>query len=270
MLKYKAVYNKGLTAYLGDEYSYCYAAARRLTGGELKAYPTMSDAIAAVGKACEFAVTPIENNVEGAVNEVYDALFDSGLYILRQLVLPIRHSLIAEKGMTVDGIERIMSHPQAIGQCRKFLSGLNVPVIAAASTSAALCAATGTTAAIAFRPHDGQTVLERGIQDSALNATRFALLGAECADKGGSASIAFDLIDRPGALANVLNAINARGVNLTRILSRPHRSGSGKYRFFADFDVAGDTAALLSDIKAHCAAFRFLGRYDCERAELNQ
>ncbi len=260
-----------MTAYLGDENSYSHAAATRLVGGGLKGYPTMSEVLTAAEHECEFAVLPLENNVEGAVNEVYDALFDSGLYITRQLTLPVRHSLIAKSGASIDGIQKIMSHPQAIAQCRKFISEIAVPDIAVSSTSAALEQATETTAAIAFKPRAGQTVLASGIQDSLLNATRFALLSKTENADGNTVSVAFDLKDEPGALVRVLSVFDRNKVNLTRILSRPHRSGSGKYRFFTDFDFALSRSALerlLESVAEHCTAFRCLGRYDCETAKI--
>ncbi len=252
---------------MGDESSYSHAAAQELIGGELVGYESMSKVIAAAESGeCERAVLPVENNVEGAVNEVYDALFDSGLFIAKQLVLPVRHSLIAADGVGLDGLSRIISHPQAIAQCRSFLNRLELPVEAVSSTSAALEKAKGGTAAIAFKPKRGQHVIASGIQDSALNATRFALLTRERGASGGTVSVSFDLKNESGALLGALQAIYDRAVNLTRILSRPHRSGSGKYRFFADFDFDKSDAeldALLAEVSACCVAFRFLGRYDC-------
>lgn len=261
----------GKTSYLGDENSYSHAAASRLSDGELVGYESMLKALYAVKNGeCEYAVLPVENNVEGAVNEVYDELFDSELSIERQLILPVRHSLIAAEGATIDGIKRVVSHPQAIGQCRKFLNGLSVPIEAISSTSAALLRADETTAAIAFKPRAGQAVLARNIQDSALNATRFALLAKARSVSGGKVSISFDLKNEPGALLNVLEVIYRRTVNLTRILSRPHRSGDGEYRFFVDFDYdkpQGELDTLTHEVTASCTAFRFLGRYDCFYAD---
>lgn len=258
------------TAYLGDRYSFSHAAAVELTGGELVPFATLSQTLGACGKLCAKAVLPVENNVEGAVNEVYDALFDAGLYIERQLVLPVRHSLIVLRGTPLRDITRVMSHPQAIGQCRRYLAELGVPVVAAPSTSEALKSVDAHTAAIALMPRDGQEVAARDIQDSAVNATRFALLSAERSIAGGTVSAAFDLNNEPGALLDVLSIIYAHGINLTRILSRPHRDGSGKYRFFVDFDFAKDNDALfgvLGEVEKHCVALRFLGRYDVTRSE---
>ena len=261
-----------MTAYLGDENSYSHAAATRLKGEHgLKGYKTMSEVLSAAVHECEFAVLPLENNVEGAVNEVYDALFDSGLYITRQLTLPVRHSLIAKDGASISGIQKIMSHPQAIAQCRKFISEIGVPVIAVSSTSAALELATDTVAAIGLKPKSGQAVLASGIQDSLLNATRFALLSGKENSDGKTVSVAFDLKDEPGALVKVLSVFDKHKVNLTRILSRPHRSGSGKYRFFADFDFAlssDELDRLMTKTAEYCTAFRCLGRYDCEVASI--
>ncbi len=264
------MYEKGTTAYLGDEYSYSYAAAKRMTDGKLIAFDSIRSAIDAVGVLVDRAVVPVENNVEGAVNEVYDALFDCKLDITHQLVLPIRHCLIAAAGANMQLIRRITSHPQALAQCRKFVQKLGVPAMPVASTSAALAAASETTAAIAHAPRPDQVVLARDIQDSAFNATRFALLERGAAMKGGNVSAAFDLQNTHGALLSVLRIIDAHGVNLTRILSRPHRNGDGKYRFFIDFDFDGENAALdelITELCGACEAFRFLGRYDVETAE---
>ncbi len=258
------------TAYLGDEYSFSHAAAVAMSDGELVSFGTLSQTLSACGNVCGRAVVPVENNVEGAVNEVYDALFDSGLYIMRQLVLPVRHSLIVKTGTPLDRVERVVSHAQAIGQCRKFLSELGVTVVASPSTSEALKCVDERTAAVALMPRDGQEIIARDIQDSAVNATRFSLLSTEQSSAGGTVSVAFDLNNEPGALLGVLGIFFAHGINLTRILSRPHRDGSGKYRFFADFDFAESNAALFSilgDAERHCVAFRFLGRYDVSNAD---
>ena len=241
-----------------------------MSQGALKAYSTMRETIAAAASCeCDYAVLPVENNVEGAVNEVYDAFFDSGLFIERELVLPVRHSLIVEDGVTIEGVKKVCSHPQAIAQCRKYLEKLGVQVVAVSSTSAALGEVKGGTAAIAFRPKAGQTAIASGIQDSANNATRFALLTRERTSAGGTVSIAFDLKNSPGTLLAVLSVINARGINMSRILSRPHRDGSGKYRFFIDFDFDGsdkELSELFDEIGKCCSEFRFLGRYDCKTA----
>lgn len=271
MLQYKAVYDTSVTAYLGDENSYSHAAAQMLTDGALKGYDTMSKVITAAMRGdVDMAVVPIENSVEGAVNEVYDMLTDSGLYIARQLILPIRHSLIALNGDTLDSIERVRSHPQAIAQCRNFLSGLSVTVEAVSSTSEAISRVGRGAAAIGFRPKSGQSVLASDIQDSMLNATRFSLLKREKSVEGKTVSVSFDLKNKPGALLSALNVMSGAGVNMTRIISRPHRSGDGRYRFFVDFDYAESAERLetfLAKIKTACDGLWFLGRYNVDAAE---
>ncbi|MCH5351461.1 MAG: ACT domain-containing protein [Clostridiales bacterium] len=271
MLKYKAVYDLGLTAFLGDENSYSHAAAQMLTDGKLKGYDTLSKVIdAVISGATDAAVVPTENSVEGAVNEVYDVLSDSGLYIAHQIVLPIRHSLIAAENATMQSIKRIRSHPQAIGQCRSFLSKLNVTVEAVSSTSAAIALVDGESAAIGFKPKAGQKAIATGIQDSMLNSTRFSLLTKARSEKGGTVSVSFDLKNSPGSLFNALGVMSGAGVNMTRIISRPHRSGDGRYRFFVDFDYADDTVALerfLEKVACACDGLWFLGRYDVTVAD---
>ena len=273
MLKYKAVYDSRVTAFLGDENSYSHAAAQMLTDGALKGYDTVSSVISAVMRGdTDTAVVPTENSVEGAVNEVYDTLSGSGLFIARQIILPIRHSLIAAEGATLSSVKRIRSHAQAIGQCRNFLSKLNVTVEAVSSTSAAISLVDDESAAIGFKPKAGQTVLATDIQDSMLNATRFSLLTKERSVDGQTVSISFDLKNKPGALLAALNVLSGAGVNMTRIISRPHRSGDGRYRFFVDFDYADGTEkleAFLEEIKSACDGLWFLGRYEVVTAQLN-
>lgn len=267
------MYRANAISYLGDENSYSYAAAVKLAQGEFKAYNGLRKVMNAVQCGeCDLAVLPVENNVEGAVNEVYDELYDSELYILRQLVLPITHSLIAAEGSDITRIRTVVSHPQALAQCRKFIDAHCLHVKSASSTSEALKAVSddGSVAAIALRPLRGQTVVMRGIQDSSLNATRFALLGKAPSERGDKASVSFDLKNKPGALLDVLRVISENSVNLTRIISRPHRSGDGEYRFFVDFDCASSDAELkrlLDSVKRQCTGFRFLGRYDCVTAD---
>ena len=270
MLQYKAVYDYGVTAFLGDENSYSHAAAQMLTGGALKGYDTVTNVINAVMRGeTDTAVVPTENSVEGAVNEVYDMLPGSGLYVARQLVLPIRHSLIAAENCTLNTVKRIRSHPQAIAQCRNFLSTLSVTVEAVSSTSAAISRVDGESAAIGFKPKAGQIVLASDIQDSMLNATRFSLLTKHKTVEGGTVSISFDLKNKPGALLSALEVMSGAGVNMTRIISRPHRSGDGRYRFFVDFDYSEDTDKLesfLESIRSACGGLWFLGRYDVAAA----
>ena len=252
---------------MGDEHSFSYAAASRLSRGGFTPCETLSGVIAAVGKNCEYAVVPVENNIEGTVNEVYDALYGAGLYIVGELVLPVRHCLIAERGVTIDKIEKVVSHAQAIGQCHRFLTELGVKVEAKASTSKALRCAVGTTAAIAIGPRDGQEILRTDIADSQLNATRFAVLGKAPIAKGGSVTVMFDLKNESGALYKILEVFYKRGVNMSRILSRPNRKGDGNYRFSVDFDcrmTADELDGLLKKLSGYCTEFRFLGRYDCE------
>lgn len=261
----------GITAYLGDEYSYSYAAAELLSSGRYVAYDTLTKTLAAAtsGEA-EYAVLPVENNVEGAVNEVYDALCGSGLFVNKQLILPIKHVLVAECGKALDQITRIVSHSQAIGQCHRFLCGVNATVEAVASTSAALEAVGGNTAAIARAPRPGQAVIASDISDSSMNATRFALLSKTRSDDGDKVSIAFDLKNVSGALYSLLGILKQNAVNMTRILSRPQKNGSGEYRFFVDFDFDGSLSeldALLKQIESHALALYYFGRYDCTDAK---
>src|SRR4051794_8981785 len=202
--------------------------------------------------SAEHALVPIENSLEGSVNATIDALvFEAtDVEIVGELVHPIRHSLIAHSPLELEAIERVLSHPQASGQCRRFLRERlpGAEVVPADSTADAVrivareerpWAALGPR--LAAELYGGQVLLE-GVEDRPDNETRFALLARSGNDEsapgpiggGWKTSIAFwGLPDAPGSLVSALQEFAGRGVNLSRIESRPRRQGLGRYIFFA-------------------------------------
>lgn len=258
---------------------------------------TIFDCVTAVedGRA-ERAIVPIESSVEGSVNATLDALVfeTSGVRIVGEVVHPVRHSLIAREPIALEHITRVVSHPQASGQCARFLRERvgGAEVVSAASTADAVrvvadssepWAALGTRLAAGLY---GCVVLQDGVEDQAENETRFVWLargGPSPADASGSpppadvsgssapngrslkTSIVFwGLSDAPGALVEVLQEFAGRGVNLSKIESRPRKQGLGRYIFFADLEGGVDEppiADALEAVRQATETLRVLGCY---------
>lgn len=255
-------------------------AAPRAAGAELLAEPTIADAIAAVaeGRADE-AVVPIENSIEGSVGQTLDTLaIRDDVTIVAEQVLPVSHLLVAATGVELGTVRRVVSHPQPLGQCAHWLHD-HVPgaeLVAAASTADAVrevtaaadepWAAIGTGRAAALY---GGHVLAEGIEDEPGNATRFvwvAPAGTAASAAGGKTSIVFwgagD--DTPGWLVRCLSEFAFRGINLSKIESRPMRGRLGHYRFFVDLEQAADADAAreaIAAVRGHCEGVRVLGSY---------
>lgn len=259
------------TAYLGDEYSHSFAACKEFACDCTVGYKTVREAAAAVVSGeCDECVLPAENSVEGAVTATEDALVDFDLYICSRIVLPIRHNLISISGAAVQNIERVYSHPQALAQCGKWLSENlpNAELLPTLSTSYALnLIEDERQAAVAGAAKSGQTVLAQGIEDYKHNSTRFIRLRKTPCGKGGRAGVIFGAENRPGGLLSVLKLFENARMNMTRIESRPSKSGLGDYIFFVDFilpETSGDAALkkLLDSLRNSAATVKFLGRYD--------
>lgn len=264
-------------AYLGPPGTFTEEAALRYRpAAELAPYATEAAAAAAVevGEADE-GVLAIENSLEGPVTRTIDALIhDTQLVIKAELVLPIEHCLIVWPGTKAEQVTVIHAHPQALGQCRKFIERRfpNAQQDAALSNAAAVervmrsqagAAIAGARAAALY----GGEVLERGIGDSSNNKTRFAVLAHEDSAPTGrdKTSIAFSVRhDRPGTLVEVLHEFSDRAINLTKIESRPSREDLGIYIFLVDIEghrTDPAVAAALDAVRQVSFLFRLLGSY---------
>jgi prephenate dehydratase len=242
--------------------------------------------LAARSGAVDAALVPIENSLEGGVNATLDTLAldraAEGVRIVGEEVLPISHALIARPGVAIDAVEAVVSHPQALGQCRRFLADVlpDRRVMAATSTAEAVrtvrdapeaWAAIGTTAAAALY---GCAVLDQGIEDEHGNETRFLWVSAARDDPWGDAavdaswktSIVFHGAGdaTPGWLATCLGELASRSINLTRIESRPLKRQLGHYLFLADLQGrAGEEPVdgAVDGLRTHCEVVRVLGTY---------
>lgn len=264
--------------FFGPRGSFTHEATIKLFGereSNLIEKPTIEVLFDALAKdELEKIVVPIENSVEGAVNVTMDMLSHvPGVYIEKELVLRINQNLLVSDKCSKDKVKYIYSHPQALGQCREFLS-LNYPLaqqIVTFSTSAAAklvqdkddSAAIGSIeAARIFK----LCVLESSIQDSSSNATRFVVVSKKSVARTGTdkTSIVFSTEDKPGSLYSVLDIFNLWDINLARIESRPSKDMLGKYIFFVDFDgheEDDDIRDALTMVKRKASFFKFLGSY---------
>lgn len=224
--------------------------------------------------AVDAAVLPVENTTAGVVQEVTDLLWETpGLRIVREHVQPVRHCLLGWPGP----VERALSHPQALAQCDRYLHSRQIRSVAFHDTAGAARAVSEQrmpgTAAIASKTaaaRYGLYVLAESIQDDSENRTRFVVIekGPPARPQEGSAgwksSIAFVTAHRPGSLAHALDCFAQRGVNLTRLDSRPIIGRPFEYRFYLDFSINGEPAAAeaaLSNLEEASADIKLFGTY---------
>ncbi|HEX5367811.1 MAG TPA: prephenate dehydratase [Dehalococcoidia bacterium] len=237
--------------YLGPPGSFGEQAALRFLNQQgrdftLSPLPAHSSIVHAVNESSDdYGVVAIENSLEGAVNETMDAiLHEQNVWVCHEIVLSIEQQLITAPDLDFDDIQVVMSHPQGLAQCRRFLESRlpHVRFEAALSTAGAVEEALRTpgAAAIASRLAAeilGGTIIAENIQDADNNKTRFFVLARSDAEPTGDdkTSIAFTIPDRPGSVVSVMQEFSSRGINLTRIESRPSREELGKYVFLLDF-----------------------------------
>jgi prephenate dehydratase len=236
-----------------------------------------ADAFAALlDRRADCVVLPIENTLHGSVAEHYDLLLTNPVRIDAEGLLHIRHNLIAAPGVDLSAIRTVLSHPVALNQCRKFLSGFTqaraLPFYdTAGSVKHVMTESLRDTAGIApelAAEEYGAQVLIRGIEDHAQNLTRFHLIvraddPAPSPPDPDKLSVAFAVDHRPGTLVKALQAMALAGVNLTRIESRPVPGQPWEYVFFVEFRFAGTAMAdaALEGLRSESRMVRELGRY---------
>jgi chorismate mutase/prephenate dehydratase len=270
-------------AYQGAEGSYSHLAAQRVYAGRpggalLSGFETFRAAAASVrdGEA-DLALLPIENSTAGSINETYDLLAEGGLVITGETVAAIEHCLLALPGVALDEIRSAISHPQALRQCEAFFRahpGIRpreeFDTAGAArkvreSGDRALAAVASAEAAATY----GLAILARGIQTEAGNATRFVEVALHPVPVPPGAPVRSSLLltlaaERPGALGEVLSELARRGLNLTKLESRPIPGARWSYRFYLDVDGHASTDAFreaLAAIAPATSELRLLGSY---------
>ena len=266
-------------AFLGPEGTFTSQAAMKAApNADLVALPTISEVIAAVRDGdVPLGIVPMENSIEGSVNLTLDdlAFGPPGAYIRAEITVPIAMNLLAQPGVSLGAITVVRSQPHALAQCRQWLTSNlpNAQLQAATSTAeAAREAAAGDGSLAALGPavaaqRFGLDVLAADVHDHDGNTTRFVLLGTSMSARTGAdktSIVVFFGEDRPGLLLRILDEFALRGINLTKIESRPTKQALGEYCIF--LDCAGHVtdarvAEALRSVHRHAADVRILGSY---------
>jgi prephenate dehydratase len=246
-------------------------------------YPTLHEAVMAVETGdVDRSVVPIENALEGAVAVTLDtlALDAGGVRIVAEVVHPIHHCVVAARALELAEVTRVVSHPQATAQCARFLRE-RLPhaelVMAPSTADAVLSVRDAPEPAVALGSRlaaelYGCRVLEADVEDHPDNATRFVWLAraADAAEPAAGEPARTSIVfwgggdQAPGWLVDCLRELSDRGVNLTRIESRPRRIALGHYMFFADLEGAAGlppVSEALTALRARVEELRVLGSY---------
>lgn len=245
------------------------------------AFPTWRSVFEAVRDGTvDAGVIAIESSLAGTIRETYDLLYEFDLRIVGEVTVPVRLALMALPGQTVDDIERVYSHPQALAQADAFLRTRSWSVEATYNTAGAARTIVesgdrGAAAIASERVADlyGLEVLARNVQSGDENRTRFAVLGrAElpaawvrpAAANGRKSTIVFATPNVPGSLYRCLGVFARRGINISELESRPSRAARWEYVFWADLDLdasAREAEEAFAELRGETAMLRVLGSY---------
>lgn len=261
--------------FFGAAGSYSEQAMEDCFGSEVESFS--SDSFKGVMEAvqdgrADFGVLPIENTTTGGITDSYDLLMEYENYIVAEHIVTIEHALLACPGATIEGIKQVYSHPQAIGQCRRFLEEHpDIKPQPCASTSECArkvkeendpsCAAIASLRAAALY---GLEVLKERLNTEEVNSTRFIIVAKRrmCLGNAGKMSICFELPHESGSLYRMLSHIMYNNLNMTKIESRPIPGRRFEYRFFVDFEGKPTDAAVknaLNGIEQEASRCRVLG-----------
>lgn len=262
-------------AYLGPAGTYSHAAAEKHFGKAVNFLPVTSfdDVVRQVeNQNAQFGVMPIENSLEGPINQSHDLLHASTLTVCGEVVLAVHHQLLSSAA-TIPSLKRVYAHSQALAQCRRWLDShcAQAERIALSSNAEAArrvvnepdaAAIAGITAAQLYQ----LPILAANIEDQADNTTRFLILGHEPVPATGDdvTSLVFSTHNRAGALCEVLQAFAKSNISMSRIQSRPLRQGTWEYLFFVDIvghHLDPHVAAALAELRHHTSMCRILGSY---------
>jgi chorismate mutase/prephenate dehydratase len=276
ILKSMGAPKESRVAYQGEPGAYSESAVYAFFGSSVKAVPckAFSDVFkeVEVGKT-EFGVVPIENSIEGSVNQVYDLFLMYDHKVCGEIVLKIDHCLIANHGTKLEDVKIIYSHPQALAQCRSFLESLNCEMVSTYDTAGSVkmieeqrtanaAAVAGEKAAEIY----GMEILAKNISDNPTNLTRFFVLSKNEASPTGNdkTSVIFSTKHIPGALYQVLGEFARRNINLTKIESRPTKRQPWEYNFYLDFEghrTEKHCSEALEGLRSKAVFVKVLGSY---------
>jgi prephenate dehydratase len=267
--------NRKLVAFQGEHGAYSEVAARRLIpNGAYVPCMEFQDVFKGVEEGFfDLGVVPVENSLEGAVTQVNTLLTTTDLKVIGEAKESVRHCLLATEEKDYREIRVVYSHPQALAQCRDFLTRNNLeprPYYDTAGAARMLARehpkASAAIASSLSAQLYGLDTLKEGIEDSAANRTRFLLLSKDALsdNTGNKCSVIFATSHEAGSLYHVLNLFAEAKINLTRIASMPLRSDPNNYSFFLDFegsDKDKKVAAVVEKMADRAISFKFLGCY---------
>lgn len=271
----RAIQRPLTVAYLGPQGTFSELALLKKFGSSVQSQSCASiDEVfrAAESERADYAIVPIENSSEGAVSRSLDLLLTTPLCIVAEVSVPV-HLHLLTRSASLEGVTRVLAHPQALGQCIGWLNA-HVPTLervpvasnAEAARQASLdptaAAIAGDQAAVRY----GLQTVAALIQDDANNRTRFVVLGRHASQRSGKdkTSLILSVANRAGAVYEMLAPLARHGVSMTRFESRPARTGAWEYHFFVDVEGhAGDAnvAEALRELQQICAFYRCLGSY---------
>ena len=269
-------------AYSGVEGAFANIAAGRIfPEGTLVSFPGFSEAYAAVVSGdCDQAVLPIENSYAGEVGQVMDLMFRGNLYVNAVYTLRIKQNLLGLPGARLSDITKVVSHPQALMQCRNYISShgfaaeeMSNTAVAAASVASGSDIHTAAIASLETAELYGLTVIDHDINESAENATRFAVFSRVqnmSTAKASKFMLMFTVRNEAGSLAKAIDIIGACGFNMSALRSRPMGGLAWQYYFFVEASgniYSPDGQAMLRKLSASCELLKVVGNYP-EPAEL--
>jgi prephenate dehydratase len=267
-------------AYQGEPGAFSEAASRQVdASAELLPCKSFEDVFAAVdGGAADYGVLPIENSIGGSIHRNFDLLLEHQLPIVGEVEVPVVHQLLALPGRTLADVKRIYSHPQALAQCDRFLrtlAGVEITATYDTAGSAKMIADQQLSDAAAIASARAGEVfglrpIRSSIQDYDNNTTRFLVIGRKplSAAPADKTTLVFTLSNEPGALFKALAAIALRGIDLTKLESRPIPGRKWEYLFYVDLAAARDDlecARALAHLGEFAPMVRVLGSYPSSR-----
>jgi len=263
-------------AFQGEPGAYSESAVYEFFGSSAQPVPCrwFSDVFRSVEAGeTDLGVVPIENSIEGSVTQVYDLFLEFNLKVCGEVVLKIVHCLIADPSIDLDSVKVIYSHPQALGQCRNFLERLGCEMISTYDTAGSvkmikekrIVDAAAIASERAAKIYE-MSILAKDIADNPNNFTRFFVLSKNDASPSGNdkTSIIFSTKHVPGALYKALEEFAARGINLTKIESRPTKQRPWEYNFHLDFEGHRNETKCIEALKGlgkRSTFIKILGSY---------
>ena len=261
-------------SFQGERGAYSEAAAKLFFSKDIKTIPLATFAEVLENTSAdktEYAILPVENSLEGSVGESYDLLYSTSLNATGEIYHKIEHCLIGIGKL--EKIDTVYSHPQALGQCRKFIEKYNMKTIPTYDTAGSVkiikeldrenCACIASKEASI---NHNMPIITENIANNTNNHTRFLILSKkECLETGNDkTSIIFSIKHEPGSLYKIIENFHKNNVNLTKIESRPTKSNTWEYNFYVDFEghkKNNQISEMLSKIKQETVFLKVLGSY---------